>query len=250
MEIKGKVHCFFEQSGTFKNEFIKLGIPAEDYDIQNNFGETDHQMDLFAEIEKAYELEESIIDYFRPDDLIIAFFPCIYFSQQNTTFFDGTNLNYRNKGTKYVADEILKRSRYRQHFYEVALKMFTVCDIRGIKLIVENPYYGLHYLHANFPYKPKIIDSNRQLRGGLLQEAYAILVCELRTDMRTVLSESAREEDSQRIVRTQRQYVRRGAKPHLSRLRKELHLRLHHRQGSDKDIRAFAIRHLLKLKIL
>ena len=54
MEIKGKVHCFFEQSGTFKNEFIKLGIPAEDYDIQNNFGQTDHQIDLFAEIETAY----------------------------------------------------------------------------------------------------------------------------------------------------------------------------------------------------
>ena len=54
MEINGTVHCFFEQSGTFKNEFIKLGIPAKDYDIQNNFGETDHVMDLFAEIEKAY----------------------------------------------------------------------------------------------------------------------------------------------------------------------------------------------------
>lgn len=54
MEINGTVHCFFEQSGTFKNEFIKLGIPAYDYDIQNNFGETDHVMDLFAEIEKAY----------------------------------------------------------------------------------------------------------------------------------------------------------------------------------------------------
>lgn len=53
-EIK-KVHCFFEQSGTFKNEFIKLGIPAEDYDIQNNFGQTDHVIDLFAEIDKAYE---------------------------------------------------------------------------------------------------------------------------------------------------------------------------------------------------
>lgn len=24
MEIKGKVHCFFEQSGTFKNEFKNL----------------------------------------------------------------------------------------------------------------------------------------------------------------------------------------------------------------------------------
>ena len=54
MKIKGKVHCFFEQSGTFKNEFIKLGIPAEDYDIQNNFGQTDHKIDLFHEIEEAY----------------------------------------------------------------------------------------------------------------------------------------------------------------------------------------------------
>jgi hypothetical protein len=41
MKNINKAHCFFEQSGTFKNEFIKLGIPAEDYDIQNNFGETD-----------------------------------------------------------------------------------------------------------------------------------------------------------------------------------------------------------------
>jgi hypothetical protein len=45
-----KVHCLFEQSGTFKNEFIKLGIPAEDYDIQNEFGETDHIIDIFENI--------------------------------------------------------------------------------------------------------------------------------------------------------------------------------------------------------
>jgi hypothetical protein len=79
MEIKGKVHCFFEQSGTFKNEFIKLGIPAEDYDIQNNFGQTDHTDDLFAEIEKAWENKPSIFDNITKDDLIVAFFPCIKF---------------------------------------------------------------------------------------------------------------------------------------------------------------------------
>ena len=45
-----KVHCFFEQSGTFKNEFRKLGHEAYDYDILNDFGETDHVIDLFAEI--------------------------------------------------------------------------------------------------------------------------------------------------------------------------------------------------------
>lgn len=54
MEIKGKVHCLFEQSGTFKNEFIKLGFQAEDYDIQDNFGQTDHKVDLFDEIDIAY----------------------------------------------------------------------------------------------------------------------------------------------------------------------------------------------------
>ena len=46
-----KAYCLFEQSGTFKNEFKKLGIEAYDYDILNDYGETDYQIDLFAEIE-------------------------------------------------------------------------------------------------------------------------------------------------------------------------------------------------------
>lgn len=50
-------HCFFEQSGTFKNEFRKLGYEAYDYDILNDFGQTDFQVDLFKEIETAYERE-------------------------------------------------------------------------------------------------------------------------------------------------------------------------------------------------
>jgi len=54
MTISGRVYCLFEQSGTFKQEFLKLGIPAEDFDIQNNFGQTDHVIDIFAEIEAAY----------------------------------------------------------------------------------------------------------------------------------------------------------------------------------------------------
>lgn len=45
-------HLLFEQSGTFKNEFIKLGIPAYDYDILNEFGETDYVIDLYDEINK------------------------------------------------------------------------------------------------------------------------------------------------------------------------------------------------------
>ena len=44
-----KVHCLFEQSGTFKNEFIKLGINAYDYDIQNEFNHPDYVIDLSKE---------------------------------------------------------------------------------------------------------------------------------------------------------------------------------------------------------
>ena len=45
----------FEQSGTFKKAFKKNGIEAFDYDIQNEFEQTDFQIDLFEEIQKAFE---------------------------------------------------------------------------------------------------------------------------------------------------------------------------------------------------
>lgn len=62
MEISGKVWCLFEQSGTFKNQFKLLGYDAVDVDIQNNFGETDHQEDLFKAIEDAYDGKPSLFD--------------------------------------------------------------------------------------------------------------------------------------------------------------------------------------------
>ena len=105
MEIKGKVHCFFEQSGTFKNEFKKLGIPAEDYDIQNNYGETDHIMDLFGEIDRAYDNltrqdmtrhDKTLFDKIDPcQDLIVAFYPCIYFCERSQMNFFLSSTNYR-----------------------------------------------------------------------------------------------------------------------------------------------------------
>lgn len=50
-----KAHCLFEQSGTFKKAFINNGVQAWDYDIQDEFGETDHVLDLFAQIDTAYQ---------------------------------------------------------------------------------------------------------------------------------------------------------------------------------------------------
>lgn len=166
MEIKGKVHCFFEQSGTFKNEFIKLGIPAEDYDIQNNFNETDHVEDLFKAIDDAYDDKSSPFDQVGKDDLIMAFFPCIYFTGfTNPRYFTLENNNYKNLSLEEKLDKILERARLREEFYELIIKLVGVCLKRGIRLVLENPYSTSHFLHDNFYKQPDIIDKNRMLRG-------------------------------------------------------------------------------------
>ena len=180
MEITGKVHCFFEQSGTFKNEFIKLGIPAEDYDIQNNFGETDHVVDLFKEIEDAYDDKPSIFDNISKDDLIMAFFPCIYFCAPSQMNFTWGCINYRNLSYKEKTDKILQRSKNREKFYSLVLKMFAVAAERNIKLIMENPWSENTYLKANFIIPPALVDNNRMLRGDyrVKPTAYWYLNCE------------------------------------------------------------------------
>jgi hypothetical protein len=150
MEIKGKVHCFFEQSGTFKNEFIKLGIPAEDYDIQNNFGETDHKDDLFSEIERAYDGKPSLFDSINKDDLVMAFFPCIYFSAVSQMHFGWGAKNYRRLSPKGKADQIIARAGNRTKFYVLLIKLYAVAVIRGIRLVIENPWSEQTYLKANF----------------------------------------------------------------------------------------------------
>lgn len=180
MEITGKVHCFFEQSGTFKNEFIKLGIPAEDYDIQNNFGETDHVVDLFKEIEDAYDDKPSIFDNISKDDLIMAFFPCIYFCAPSQMNFTWGCINYRKMTYKEKTDAILKRSKDRERFYSLVIKMFSVVAERGIRLIMENPWSENTYLKGNFIIPPALVDNNRMLRGDyrVKPTAYWYVNCE------------------------------------------------------------------------
>jgi hypothetical protein len=166
MEIKGKVHCFFEQSGTFKNEFKKLGFEAFDYDIQNNFGETDYVIDIFNEIENAYDGKSSIFDKIGGGDLIMAFFPCIYFTgSTNPCYYTLENNNYKSLTLDEKLDKILERAKNRQYFFELLIKMVGVSLKRNIKLILENPYSEMHFLNHNFFKKPAVFDKNRMLRG-------------------------------------------------------------------------------------
>jgi len=167
MEIKGKVHCFFEQSGIFKNEFKKLGYDAYDYDIQDNFGQTDYNIDLFAEIEKAYGGgRQSIFDNITKDDLIMAFFPCIYFCDSSMMLMTFDHACYKKLNNAEKLSKIIEREENRAFFYKKLLELCCVIERNNFRLIIENPYTQPHYLSLtqNFPYKP-YIDKNRHLRG-------------------------------------------------------------------------------------
>lgn len=180
MEIKGKAHCLFEQSGTFKNEFIRLGIPAEDYDIQNNFGQTDHVIDIFHEIEEAYRGGQSIFDSMSCDDIIMAFFPCIYFTCMSQMLISWTHRNYRNLTPMQKGDAILQRSANRERFFRLAVMLHTVCYDRGLRMIMENPWSEQTFLKTNFISNPSLVDSNRLLRGDrfIKPTAYWYVNCE------------------------------------------------------------------------
>lgn len=166
MQIKGKVHCFFEQSGTFKNEFKKLGYDAFDYDIQNNFNQTDFVIDLFAEIEKGYNGESSIFDTITSDDLIMAFFPCVYFEAMSMMMFSLGSNNYRKLSKPDAMRKIIERAKNRYDFYDLLLKLVAICFDRNLRMVFENPWNEQHYLkQGNFPQNPSYVDKDRTRRG-------------------------------------------------------------------------------------
>lgn len=164
------VHCLFEQSGTFKNAFRQLDIPAKDYDIQDEFGETDYISDLFCQIENAYYGFESVFSKMSPDELVIAFFPCIYFNEHNEMYFCGTSYNLRSLSPAAKIRAIIERSDKRQEYYKKVLQLIAICEERRLKLVIENPYNAHHYWRFNFPNYPKVIDMNRTLRGDYFKK--------------------------------------------------------------------------------
>lgn len=180
-----KFHCFFEQSGTFKNEFKKLGYEAIDYDIQDEFGETDRVIDLFVEIEKAYENRKNIFDEIKQEDTIIAFFPCVRFEDQIQMAFRGTQFQMRNWSAEQKLENDLKLHRELSELYELITKLAIVCIRKKIPLIIENPYSTTHYLTKYWSVQSKIIDKDRRTRGDFYQKPtqYWFINCEPKYNM-------------------------------------------------------------------
>lgn len=165
--------CLFEQSGTFKNEFKKLGYNAYDYDILNDFNETDYQIDLYEEIIKAYDNLESIFDSFDKDDVIMAFFPCIRFENQILLWFRGDSYCQTNWDNVKKLQYAMNLQAELTTNYLVLSKLIIVCIRKGLGLIIENPYSTQHYLIKHFPIRPTIVDQDRTLKGDYMKKPTA-----------------------------------------------------------------------------
>lgn len=165
-----KAFCLFEQSGTFKNEFKKLGIDAEDYDINNEFGETDFQIDLFRQIEIAYGGGESIFDRITPDDVIMCFFPCVRFENQIMLFFRGQAHQQKDLSLKEKMQQDIQLLDEVNELYKLVNHLFIVCIDRNLRLIMENPYSEEHFLRRYWCYPAAIIDRDRRDNGDYFKK--------------------------------------------------------------------------------
>ena len=91
-----------------------------------------------------------------------------------------THRNYKNMTPKERADAILQRSANRELYFARAVKMVALAKIRGLRLIMENPWSEQTFLKQNFPFNPAVIDNNRLQRGDYYVKptAYWFINCE------------------------------------------------------------------------
>lgn len=121
-----------------------------------------------------------MFDSITKDDLIVAFFPCIYFCAMSQMAFSFGYTNYRKMSMKQKTDAILERSANRENFFKLAVKMISIACQRNIPLVMENPWAEQTFLKANFVKAPDIVDEDRTLRGDYFMKptAYWFFNCE------------------------------------------------------------------------
>lgn len=165
-----KVHCLFEQSGTFKKAFKELGYNAIDYDIIKTEN-VDVVTNLFIQINLANIEEESIVfDNISQDDLVIAFFPCTYFSDQSQLLSRGDNYGQKEWSEKKKIEYSLEQMHQRNRYYLLLCNLCLIAIKRGFKLIIENPYGKVNFLKHFFPLKPEVVLLDRRKLGDFYKK--------------------------------------------------------------------------------
>ena len=122
-------------------------------------------MDLFAEIENAYNEKPSIFDNMTQDDLIMAFFPCTRFEAQILLHFRGDAYQMKNFSDIEKLEADLKLHSELSQNYKLITELAILVIKKGLRMVFENPYTEQHYLTRYWCLKPAIIDKDRTLNG-------------------------------------------------------------------------------------
>lgn len=165
-----KVHCLFEQSGTFKKAFKELGYDAIDYDV-NKTENVDVVIDLFTQIFLANKgVRSEVFDNISPDDLVIAFFPCTYFSDQSQLSSRGDGNTQKKWSEKQKLKYSMEQMQERSRFYTFLCSLCLIAIKKGFKLIIENPYGKVNFLKHFFPLKPEVVLFDRRKMGDFYRK--------------------------------------------------------------------------------
>ena len=147
-----------------------MGYKAYDYDILDDYGQTDFQVDLFSEIEKSYNGENSIFDDISQDDLIMAFFPCVRFEDQIMVHMRCQCNTQKDWSLIDKLEYSMKLQSELEKMYMLISKLVIVCVKNEFKIVIENPYSVQHYLKQYWCIQPSIIDKDRTQNGDWMKK--------------------------------------------------------------------------------
>ena len=165
-----RVHLFFERSGTFKKAFEKYGFVATDYDLEAEHEEV-VRINLFSEIANEYcNKKSSVFSKIESNDLVVAFFPCTYFSDQSQLTSRGDSFGMKDFSEEKKLERSMDEMTLRAGYYRTLCRLCLIAKRKNLKLIIENLYGKVNFLKHFFPIKPDLIIKNRMLWGDFFKK--------------------------------------------------------------------------------
>lgn len=202
-----EVHCLFEQSGTFKNAFRKLGYTAYDYDFIKT-EHVDYEINILNDIineTTGYGL--TLFDSIKENDLIMAFFPCTYFSDQSMINSRGDSYGMAKWDLEKKLYNSIHLMYLREHYYKCLCLLCIIAIKKKVKLIIENPEGKCNFLKQFFPVKNKIVIKDRRLYGDVFKKStqFFFINCEPEFNL---INEVAINEKETKIVENEHGFER------------------------------------------
>lgn len=106
----------------------------------------------------------------KPDDLILAFFPCTRFEAQILLWFRGDAKQLKKFTDIEKLEKCLSLHKELSNNYELITKLAIIILKRGLRMVFENPYSVQHYLTKYWCLKPSLIDQDRTENGDYFKK--------------------------------------------------------------------------------